>query len=499
MRLRIDYVLASAALLSCGPRPGDEAVGRGLVVIVIDALRADHVGASGYDRSTTPYLDGVAAQGTLFTTAFTPAPEVLPAHAALLTGCDPMLARRIPLGEPSLGTAVSDWYVPDELPRLPRQLLAHGFTTAAFTDHPAIAPVCGFGAGFQEFSGFLSDRKPNASELGAEAVTTKCMNWLSGLDRAQDWFAYLQFDDLDRMWGRPEQVRDSFFEPRPGLASAPPVSQRERVYFALPRSRWTGATRSLGQLEARYDSELQRIDRTLGHFFAGLKRLGRWTNTTVVVAGAYGVGFGESGLIADSGTFSDCDLRVPVIVRPRAELRKREAVRAQALVSLVDLAPTLLGLEGIPVPAGMPGVSHAAAIRGEPAPGREIAFAAGGLQGGFAAIDARFCYEESSPGALEQEAVSALSMSWYGDTLDHRRDVRRFLHDRGATPSPGPRGHLHESAQDRSAAERLAAAGREHYEWIEKARAFLQGDSNARRAVDAGTIAELRRHGLLGE
>jgi arylsulfatase A-like enzyme len=494
--VRSALLLGCALLAACGERLGEEKTGRGLVVVVVDALRADHLGACGYDRPTTPYLDALAAEGTFFGFAYSPSPEMVPAHAAILTGCDPMLSRRIPISEPSRGTPVSDWYVPDALPRLARELLGRGFATAAFTDDPAIDPVCGFGAGFQEFSGFLSDRAPDAEDAGSAAVTTKCLNWLSGLDRSQSWFAYLQIDDLERQWTRADESRDSFFEPRAELSSVPPVSVAGRAFFAVPNPRWTGAARTVGQYEARYDGEIQKVDRNLGRFFAGLRRIGRWRETTVVVLGAYGVGFGESGLIADSGTFSDCDLHVPVIVRPDASVESRTKGRTRELFSLVDLAPTLLDLAGIPVPSGMRGVSHADAVRGKPGGADEIAFAAGGVQGGFVAIDARYCWEESSPGSLEQEPVSALSTSWYGDDLDHRKDVRRFLHDRKSNPSVG---HLRGSADDAAASARLSAAAREHYEWIEKARAVLQGGSSALAGVDPATIAELRRRHLLGE
>lgn len=498
IELRTGLLLAIllAPLLGCGPRPGEERTGRGLLVVVVDALRGDHVGACGYDRATTPYLDALAAEGTLFSQAYSASPEMVPSHAGILTGCDPMLARRIPLDESSRGTPVSDWFVPDGLPRLPRELLGHGYATAAFTDDPAIAPVCGFGAGFQRFDGFLSERTPNATEMGSEAVSTKCLNWLSGLGRSQGWFAYLQIDDLERVWTRQDESRDSFFEPRTELATVPPVSEEDRVFFAVPRLRWTGATRSLGQYEARYDGELSSVDRNLGRFFEGLKRIGRWKNTTVVVLGAYGVSFGESGLIVDSGTFADCDLRVPVIVRPGEEVAGAKKGRSRELFSLVDIAPTLLDLEGFPVAASMRGVSHADAIRGKAGSPREFAFAAGGFQAGFAAIDARFCWEESSPGALEQEPTSPLSMSWYGDADDHRKEVRRFLHDRNSNPA---RGHLRGSADDASAAARLSTAGRDYYNWIEKARAVLQGGDAELEATDSATLAELRRRHLLGE
>src|SRR4029078_2495189 len=104
-------------------------------------------------------------------------------------------------------------------PRLPRELLGRGYATAAFTDHPAIAPVCGFGAGVQTSPGFLDEREEFTSGFGIDAVSTKCLNWLSGLDEADNWFAYLQVDDLERAWGHADDPAGPFFEARPPLAS----------------------------------------------------------------------------------------------------------------------------------------------------------------------------------------------------------------------------------------------------------------------------------------
>jgi arylsulfatase A-like enzyme len=483
-----------------------------VLVVVVDGLRADHVSHLGYDRKTTPYLDALAAEGASFRSAWSSSPEVLAAHAAILTGCDPMLARRVPIGAPSRGTAVTDWYVPDELPRLSRAFLAGGYATAAFVDHPAISPVCGFGAGFQEFGGYEAASEPETDAAGYEGVSSRFLNWVLGLDRSQDWFAYVQLDDLERIGRRADERWDTFFEPRAGLASVPPVAQADRGFFELPRARWDGGSRSLGQLEARYDGALCRLDQNLGRLVEKLRRSGRWEETTVVVLGSHGVGFGEGGVIADTGTFSDCDLHVPWVVRPGAALEIGGGLRGRrvlGIASLLDLAPTLLDLQGIARPSGMAGVSHANALRGGEDAAREVAFAAGGLQSGFAAIDERFCYEESSPGGLEQDAVSAVSRSWYGDDLDHRMDVRRFLHDRGAPGASGASGvsgvagrssgHLGSSAEDDPAVERLSAAGREHYTWIEEARAVLQAGPAGRAAFDPALLAELERRGLLGE
>ena len=75
--------------------------------------------------------------------------------------------------------------------------------------------------------------------------------------------------------------------------------------------------------------------------------------------------------------------------------------------------------------------------------------------------------------------------------------MRQFLHDRGARNVD--RGHLGESAHDGAALLRLSRAGREHYEWIEKARAVLQAGPSERGAFDPALLEELAKRGLLGE
>src|ERR1700745_2062286 len=135
---------------ACGPKPTAEKQGHGVLVIAIDGLRADHLGSFGYDRPTTPVIDGLAAQGVAFTSAWSASPDMLASHAAILTGCDPLLSRRPDVHGNGRESALAAWYIPDSVPRVAQQFLAHGFATAAFIDHASISPVRGFARGFQE-------------------------------------------------------------------------------------------------------------------------------------------------------------------------------------------------------------------------------------------------------------------------------------------------------------------------------------------------------------
>src|SRR5689334_7970 len=86
--------LAVVGLALVLPRP--PRIPRHLVVISLDTLRADHLGAYGYPEPTSPVFDGLAERGVLFTRAVAQAPSTLPSHGALMTGLYPSAYGRGP-------------------------------------------------------------------------------------------------------------------------------------------------------------------------------------------------------------------------------------------------------------------------------------------------------------------------------------------------------------------------------------------------------------------
>lgn len=497
---RAFFTLLVILACACGPKPTSEPLGRGILVIAIDALRADHIRSAGYDRPTTPVLDALAGQGTTFLQAWSTSPDLLAAHASLLTGCDPNLAHRAAYSDADTDASLTSWYIPEGVPRLAQEFLSHGYATAAFVDHPAIAPVFGFGAGFQDFYAFAGESiEPRATvrEYNFENLAEKFRQWLFDHSPSQDWFAYIHVNDLERLWERPQPDPDwdTRFEPRPEMSEVPPVAEADRIFFAIPRSRWARGTLSLGEYEARYDGALCQLDQKLGRLLERLRQTNRLKSTTVVVAGTYGISFGESGLILDSGSLSDADLHVPLMIRPPLTMNCVRGAKCGELVSLVDVAPTLLDLSQIPIPAGMRGygVSHLPALQGREESARTYAFASGGLQAGYAVFDGRWCYERSSPGTSHPSAIAA---SWYGDDGDHENEYRTFLHDRESVHA---KGHLFGGSSDPAVEGRMRAAGEEWFGWVTRAQAVLQGTGADGGSADPATLEGLRKRGLIGE
>jgi len=112
------FVVGTAA---CGrQKPASKPAARNLLLITIDTLRADHVGAYGWSRAHTPTLDGLAKNGALFERAYAAAPITLPSHATLLTGRYP----------PGHGARDNGLRLSPDVPTLATELHAKGFATA---------------------------------------------------------------------------------------------------------------------------------------------------------------------------------------------------------------------------------------------------------------------------------------------------------------------------------------------------------------------------------
>ena len=429
-------IMAGAACAPSAPEPAPTgtgaSAGQGVLVVVVDGLRADRVSAFGYGRETTPRCDALAAEGAAFLRTISPAPQLVPAHAALVSGSDPNLARRdVPTW---MATTDPVWFLPPEAPRLAVELGVAGFRSAAFSSHPFFAPVYGFGVGFHEFF-------PRWPETPDEPLTRPgetfedVRRWLATLRRGESWFAYVQLAGLEDCFNRPDPRWSQFFEPDRTKSWVPPRGTNDPCLFAVPPSRAADGNLTMGEYEVRYDGALREIDHELGRFLDGLEQLGRLDGTTVCVVGSCGMQFGEAGLLLDHGRLSVADLHVPWILRPARDLPGPRGVRHDELTSTLDLAPTVLELHDIEPPEGMLGTSFAALVRGEQAdlPPRRVVVASCAIQGGNAAFTRDLAVEWTLPGQVRERA---LVRGWYGDLEKHAGAVEERVYDWVDQPYP---------------------------------------------------------------
>ena len=292
-------------------------------------------------------------------------------------------------------------------------------------------------------------------------------------------------------WGREGPLLEGRFEPRPELDRVPPVSLRAPAFFALPPHRLQEESTTLGDYEVDYDTAIVWADNNVRRLIQMLGDEDRLEYTTVVVAGSYGVGFGEAGLMVDSGVLSPADLHVPLLLRPGRGVGVRAGQRIEQVVSLLDVAPTLLALHGLPVPTGMHGANLAPLLRAKGTLEREAVFASHGIVEGFTTITDEAHYAWWDP--RSRGGGSVLAQSWYGRVRQPDGQGVRFLTDRD-TPA---RAWL-SSRVEAPMGEELHALGEAWYADLERARQVLHPRAWNEEARVEETLRELRERGLIG-
>ncbi len=286
-----------------------------LVLVTIDTLRADRVGAYGYARASTPVLDGLAREGVRFSRAQAAVPLTGPSHATILTGLYP----------PVHGVRDNVAFPLD--PRhttLAARLKARGYRTAAFVGAYPVAKDFGFGQGFDHFDEALhAGAAGEGAERPGNEVADAAVRWLEG-ERRAPFFAWVHFYD-------------------PHAPYEPPGAYAE-TYRDRP-----------------YDGEVAFADSQLGRVLEGLEAAGRGRDTVVAVLADHGEGLGDHGEATHSVLVYESTLHIPLILRG-PDLPAGRVVDER--VGTVDLVPTLLALLGVPRPEGLTGRDLSPSWRG---------------------------------------------------------------------------------------------------------------------------------------
>jgi choline-sulfatase len=319
----VSFVVTAGGTACGGGSPRREPRARNLVLVTIDTLRADHVGAYGYTRAHTPTLDALAKSGVVFERAYAAAPITLPSHATILTG-------RYPPGHGARDNGIAMGPVPT----LATALHDAGFKTAAFIAAFPLDHQFGLSRGFDVYSdrlGHDANGKP-ANERPASQVVSEAIAWLTTTNQEP---------------GTKNDAVSRFFL---------------WVHLFEPHAPYGDAADHRPVLE-RYDEEISTADREMGRL---VDALGDATDTLVIVAGDHGEAFGEHGEYAHSIFVYDTTLRVPMIVRGMG----LKGSIAQP-VTLADVAPTAATLLGTTIP-DVNGVDLSGALRGGTLPARDL-------------------------------------------------------------------------------------------------------------------------------
>jgi arylsulfatase A-like enzyme len=337
MSVRVLILAAVVTLTGCAQPPP-----RGVVLIVIDTLRADHLGVYGYDRPTSAHLDTWAQSGVVFERTLATSPWTLPTFGSILTG---QLPSQHGAGQRLRQTKwKSSQKLSEDLPTLAGLLTAADIETGAIVTNPWLRPRFGVARGFQDydysFNGYRGHRR-------ADTVKDLALEWIE--ERGErPFFLLLHILDPHMTYNAPAPDRGLFtgdFEADPELPLKKPKEIRRRRDSLTPTER--------SYLEAAYDEEVVFVDRQLGELFEALSEMGLWQELLILLTSDHGEEFFDhQGFEHGHSVYQEL-LHVPLIVwGPGIEPR-----RESGPVSVIDIAPTILDAMAIEPSVPLSGIS----------------------------------------------------------------------------------------------------------------------------------------------
>jgi len=332
-----------------------------ILLIVLDAVRKDHLSCYRHDRETTPNIDRLASEGTRYEQAIAAAPWTPPSHASMFTGQYPS-THGVVGGSPNLET--ND-------PTVAEALSAAGYATFGYSNSHHTSADNDFDRGFDHYHDILALPRFRGTmyEFSRAYAKYAVRRVVRGVDDS-----YFQ---LEKLRARIRGSQSPFFgfinlnsahspyDPPDGYHQFVDGFERwdevdaEKVNALAHRAGYEHMMNEISVSDAewellrrRYDGEIAYLDDLLGSFFDFLEAEGLFDDTLIIVTADHGEHFGEHGLAYHQFSLFEELINVPMVVKWPGD---RSTATDESLTSLVDLAPTALEVAGVDIPAQMEG------------------------------------------------------------------------------------------------------------------------------------------------
>ncbi len=293
---------------------------KNVILISIDTLRADRIGAYGYDKPISPNIDQFAKDSVIFEHAYTSSNWTLPGHAGMFTGLMSSAHRAI---------THRDSISPD-VSLITELMQKSGMSTGAFVSHIFVSEKYGFRRGFDHFS---FDELTSAKNISDQAIA-----WINDLSGQKRFFAFLHFFDVHLPYGRDKSFNERFAPDCPF-----PAQWAKTVETALAED-WV----KFQCFQKLYDADIAYVDEHIGRFFEFLKQKKLYDDTLIILTSDHGELFGEHGGAGHGLTLFEEEIAVPLIMKLPKQKTGGSSISPQ--VSNIQIAPTIidaLGLKGI--------------------------------------------------------------------------------------------------------------------------------------------------------
>jgi len=360
--MKTRHSLVSLLAISLATAFGGEAPSRpDILFVLIDSLKASHVGCYGYSRDTTPNIDRfVREEGCfLFETVIPGGSWTMPAVMTLFTALPVDGHRRVMPNLPHNREAVT----------LAEALRAAGYETVGVTANAMTNRRFGYGRGFDVWDDYSATQPPDANVeriasgyAKGGALTRMGLGRLKRRDPKKPLFLFLFY--MDPHW--------DFWPPPPyDMKFAAPDGGPIRNAWALPAAKATPDIRR--RTVDAYDGEIAYCDFAVSNLLASVMATPRGSDTIVVIAGDHGESFWERGFAGHGNNLHDGELKVPLIVRvPKSCGLKAAGGVVKGQVGGLDVAPTILDLAGVPAPGSWEGRSLKGAMETGASDGRPV-------------------------------------------------------------------------------------------------------------------------------
>ncbi len=287
----------------CG---AERTYGPNVILVVVDTVRADHLGLYGYERQTDDELKRFADSATVFSRAYSHAPWTKPSVATMLTS-------RLPREH---GVGAWEDTLPEDVLTLPEVLKEAGYRTEAYVSHHALSPeMTRLDRGFDVYDISAYEGTDPHKAVNAPKVTNLAIEALDAQTPEQPFFFWLHYFDPHNYYRK----HDAF------------VFGNERI--------------------DRYDGEIANTDLHLGRLLKYIEDSGHWQDTIVIITSDHGEAFGEHGIHLHTKDLHNELIRVPLVIRVPGLKPSRE----EHSVGHMALTPTILSLLGLPIPEDFAG------------------------------------------------------------------------------------------------------------------------------------------------
>lgn len=340
-----------------------------VMLVVMDTTRAD----DAFNPAVAPALSDISEEGTKVTEAVSAAPWTLPSHASLLTGTHPS----------KHGTHADHERLDEALPTLPELFRDTGYETVCVSNNTWLSTESGFSRGFDSFqqmwqlvqsTNALSElvdmteerrfkavgrkllegnplanivntlyrfRADERADDGAERTTRWIRRWLAERERDQPFFLLANYLEPHLEYRPPRRLAERYLPDSHTYQEALEVPQQPWEYLTGHVTLDDDAFRALRGL---YRAEVAYLDEQLAELKRLLVEAGEWEDTILVITADHGENIGDHGLMDHQYCLYDTLIHVPLVLHGGAFSGGKDLTD---LVSLVDIAPTLLDEAGI--------------------------------------------------------------------------------------------------------------------------------------------------------